>query len=64
MIHLEQLGKLNLQWKSAKSVTFKALCDVSAYEAAGDEMRLKRKQMTQEEWHAMMEKLCKKMIME
>ena len=63
-VRLEHLGKLNLKWKSEKSVTFKALCDVSAYEAAGVEMRLKRKQMTQEEWNAMMEKLCKKMIRE
>ena len=61
-VRLEHLGKLNLKWKSAKSVTFKALCDVSAYEAVGVETRLKRKQMTQEEWNAMMEKLCKKMI--
>ena len=57
---LEHLGKLNLKWKSTKSVTFKALCDVFTYEAAGVETRLKRKQMTQEEWDAMMEKLCKK----
>ena len=57
---LEHLGKLNLKWKSAKSVTFKALCDVSAYEAAGVETRLKRKQLTDEEWDTMMEKLCKK----
>ena len=43
MVCLEHLGKLNLQWKSAKSVTFKALCDVSTYEAAGVETHLKRK---------------------
>ena len=59
-VRLEHLGKLNLKWKSAKSVTFKALCDVSAYEAAGIKTRLKRKQMTQEEWDIMMEKLAKK----
>ena len=61
-VRLEHLGKLNLKWKSAKSVTFKALCDVSAYKAVGVETCLKRKQMTQEEWDTMMEKLCKKMI--
>ena len=31
-VRLEHLGKLNLKWKSAKSVTFKAFCDVSTYE--------------------------------
>ena len=62
VVRLEHFASLNLKRKSEKSVSCKALCDVSAYEAAGVETRLKRKQLSEEEWLTMMEKICNKMI--
>ena len=64
VVRLEHFANLKLKCKSEKSVTYKALCDVSAYEAAGVETRLKKKQLTEEEWHTEMEKTCLKMIKE
>ena len=63
-VRLEHFAKLKLQWKSKKSITYQALCNVSAYEAAGVETHLKRKHMSDEEWHLMKERTCVKMIKE